>query len=102
MEPDLLEALVRRGEAMLVVGDISGARLFFERAYAAGSAAAATAMGRTHDPLVLETLNVRGLRSDPDKAASWYQRGTEMGDPNAGLLSQRLAARSANRAMRGR
>jgi len=102
MAPDLLEALVRRGEAMLVVGDISAARLLFERAYAAGSAAAATSLGRTHDPLVLETLSVRGLHSDPEKAVSWYQRGTELGDPIAGLLSQRLAARNADRAKRRR
>ncbi|MFH5923357.1 hypothetical protein [Roseomonas xinghualingensis] len=102
MAPELLEALVRRGDVMLAVGDISAARLLFERAIAAGSATAATALGRTYDPLVLEALNVRGLRADPEKAASWYRRGSEMGDPHADLLLQRLAARNADGARRGR
>jgi hypothetical protein len=100
MAPELLDALVRRGNAMLAVGDVSAARLLFERAAAAGSATAATGLGRTYDPLVLETLSVRGLRPDPDMAASWYQRAVAMGDPAAKLLAQHLGARRQGGARR--
>ncbi len=94
MAPELLEAMVRRGDAMLAVGDVSGARLLFERAVSGGSAAAATALGRTYDPLVLETLSVRGLRPDAEVAASWYRRGIALGDPIAELLARRLEAQN--------
>lgn len=94
LAPALLTALVRRGDAMLAIGDVSAARLLYERAAAAGSAAAATAMGRSFDPQVLATLGARGLRGDPEAAAAWYRRGAAMGDADARSLAGRLAAAS--------
>ena len=52
-DPAALAALLRRGEALLAIGDVSGARRFFERVAEAGDAAGARAMGRTYDPAVL-------------------------------------------------
>ncbi|MEN0073565.1 MAG: C39 family peptidase [Paracraurococcus sp.] len=78
-----LDALQRRGEAMLALGDISAARLLYERAAAAGSASAARALGETYDPAVLTQLGVRGLQADPARAVAWYERAASLGDVEA-------------------
>ena len=96
-EGGLLEMLVRRGDALLALGDVSAARLFYERAAAAGSGAAALAMGRTHDPGILAGLGVRGLRADREAAAAWYRRALGMGEPEAEALLRRLEARPERR-----
>jgi TPR repeat protein len=93
LPPEVIAALMRRGDAMLAVGDISAARLLYERAALAGNAAAATALGRTHDPEALAQLGVRGIRADPDLAASWYRRAVALGDTEAAQRLQRLEAR---------
>ena len=49
--PDtMVAALLRRGDAMLELGDIPAARRFYKRAAKFGSAEAAAAMGATYDP----------------------------------------------------
>jgi len=73
----VIDRLMARGDEMLTLGDISAARLFYGRAAAAGSAAAARAMGRSFDPDVLNRLGVRGIRPDPEQARQWYQRAEE-------------------------
>jgi hypothetical protein len=73
-DPAVLAALMRRGDALLATGDVSGARRFYERAAEAGSAEAARAAGRTHDPAALAALGTRGIRPDPQAAAAWYRR----------------------------
>jgi TPR repeat protein len=97
MAPELLQALVRRGDAMLAIGDVSAARLLYERAADAGSGPAATAMGRSYDPAALAMLGVRGLRPDPEAAAFWYRRAMALGDPEAGPLARHLAGRNQER-----
>ncbi|MBU8540429.1 hypothetical protein [Falsiroseomonas tokyonensis] len=79
MDPRVVAMLVTRGEEMMARGDISAARLLFARAAASGSAAAATAMGRSFDPEVLRQLSVRGIRPDAEQAAQWYRRAAELG-----------------------
>ncbi|MDI3307911.1 MAG: hypothetical protein QJR07_12490 [Acetobacteraceae bacterium] len=74
LEPAFIAALMRRGEALLAIGDISGARRFYERAAEAGSPEAAFAMGRTHDPSELAAMGARGIQPDPEAAAAWYRR----------------------------
>jgi hypothetical protein len=92
LPPETITALVRRGNAMLAVGDISAARLLFERAAQAGHAAAATAVGRTYDPAALAQIGARGIRADPELAATWYRRAVALGDPEATQRLQRLEA----------
>lgn len=75
---------------MLAVGDISAARLLYERAAEEGSGAAALALGRTHDPAELARLGARGLRADPAAAALWYRRALSLGEPAAGPLLRAL------------
>ncbi|WP_415385938.1 hypothetical protein [Roseomonas sp. BN140053] len=88
--PELVAVLLRRGDAMFAAGDISAARLFYERAAAAGSGAAATAMGRSFDPAFLAGIGARGIRPDPRAAATWYRRGAELGQAEAAGLARRL------------
>lgn len=91
----MITALMQRGQEMLSVGDISAARLLFERAANGGSAAAATALGRTYDPRFLASLGARGIRPDPAVAAEWYRRGSALGDPEATRLLQAQPAARA-------
>lgn len=77
-EPGMTEMLVKRGDQLLAVGDISGARLSYGRAAAGGSAAAATAMARTYDPEALMAMGGRGIVGDAATAARWYRRAQEL------------------------
>jgi hypothetical protein len=83
MNPALRDAMLRRGEALAALGDISGARRFLERAAEGGSAAAAMAMAETYDPRALARLGVIGLTPDPAAALTWYRRALALGAPDA-------------------
>ncbi|WP_338661846.1 hypothetical protein VQH23_16620 [Pararoseomonas sp. SCSIO 73927] len=91
-DPALLLLLLRRGDALLALGDVSAARLFYERAAAAGSAPAAIAMARTYDPAILGELGVRGLRPERDAAIAWYRRAVALGGAGASGPLERLEA----------
>jgi hypothetical protein len=95
LAPAEIEELVSRGGQLLATGDIAAARVFFERAAEQGNAAAATAAGKTYDPLYLEEAHVRGIRGDPVAAAKWYRRASAAGDKEADLRMQKLIARYA-------
>ena len=99
----LAETMVRRGDALLQRGDISAARLLYDRAASAGSARAATAMGKTYDATVLAGVGAVGLSPDPALAAQWYRRGLGLGDEEARARLQSLppaAGQAAARAER--
>ena len=91
LSPALLAALMRRGNAAFAEGDITAARLLFERA-AGTSAVAATAEGKTYDPNVLSQVRARGIQPHRNAAEFWYRRAIEMGDPQAADLLERLRA----------
>jgi general secretion pathway protein A len=76
-------SLVARGDAMLRLGDIAAARLFYQRAAEQGDGPAATAMARTYDPLVLGRLGMRGAPGDAEAALAWYQKADGLGDQTA-------------------
>jgi hypothetical protein len=78
-----IAGLVSRGDAFLTAGDITSARLFYERAADAGDGAAALRLGATFDPDFLGRVGVRGNPGDPAKAASWYRRARDLGDAAA-------------------
>jgi TPR repeat protein len=79
----LAETMVRRGDALLQRGDVSAARLLYERAAAAGSGRAATAMGKTFDPTFLAGIGVSDTGADPALATRWYRRAAGLGDEEA-------------------
>lgn len=89
--PDaLLSTLLRRGNAMLALGDVSAARLFYERAAATGNGRSATAVGKTYDREVLAQLGARGIAGDAAMAARWYRVALTLGDVEAGPLLNRI------------
>jgi type II secretory pathway predicted ATPase ExeA len=94
LSPQIVAALLRRGDALLREGDITAARLAYERAAAAGSGAGATGAGRTYDPVFLAGIDARGLQGDPVRAADWYRRALELGDGAATQALKTLLARS--------
>ncbi|WP_270936848.1 SEL1-like repeat protein, partial [Falsiroseomonas oryzae] len=89
IDPALVEAMLRRGQALLDIGDISGARRFLERAAAGGSVTAAIAMAETFDPVALARRHVVGMAPDRAAALDWYRRAAALGSSEA-------AARIAN------
>jgi len=86
----LAEMMVRRADTLLQRGDVSAARLLYDRAAAAGSGHAATAMGKTFDAAFLAGIGVVGLSADPAQAAIWYRRGLGLGDEEARIRLQTL------------
>ena len=82
--------LMKRGDDLFAQGDLAGARLYYEMVAETGNAAAALALGRTHDPLVHERLRVRGLPSDPEQAVVWYRRAVAAGSGDAEQQLQKL------------
>jgi len=71
--------LLQHGDSLLRTGDVASARLFYERASAAGDGWAALRLGATFDPAFLERLGLGKLQSDPAAARLWYSRAVELG-----------------------
>ncbi len=83
LSADIRELLLRRGDAMLGLGDVAAARLLYERAAAAGEARGATGAGKTYDPKVLSLIRARGIQGDAAVAAAWYRKALDLGDASA-------------------
>ncbi len=92
----LVQTLLRRGDAMMDQGDVSAARRIYERAAAAGSAQAATGVGRSYDPNVLAVLGAPRGMADRAAAIQWYRRGAALGDPEAARLLHEMDAQQDN------
>ena len=80
---NLVALLMSRGQAMLELGNISAARLLFERAAELGNAHSATEAGKTYDPDYLRSARARGIAADPARAAAWYRKAAALGDTEA-------------------
>ncbi len=87
----LNSALLARGDALLVIGDFSAARMFYERAANAGHGQAALRLGETHDPAFLARTGFIGARANAAIAAYWYQRARELDVPEANILLRAIA-----------
>jgi hypothetical protein len=85
--------LLGRGQDFLSTGDLSSARLLFQRAAEGGSAEAALALASTYDPRYLATHNVIGVVGDEEKARAWYQRAADLGSPEAVRMLSQLGAK---------
>jgi hypothetical protein len=79
--------LVKKGEEQLADGNVSAARLFYERAADAGLAQGAMALAATFDEAELARLGVRGIQPDAKQARRWYERAKQLG---AGDAEERL------------
>jgi protein involved in polysaccharide export with SLBB domain len=83
-------ALLARGDALLSTGDATSARLFYERAAAAGDGLAALRLGETFDPVFLGRARLRDVPSDLATAVSWYHRAQDLGVTGAEVLLKGL------------
>lgn len=75
--PVAADSLVERARGLIKRGDISGARLFLERARARNEPEATYLLAQTWDPEVLQRWNVLGLRPDPERARALYAEAAE-------------------------
>jgi len=95
LTPEAIAMLLQRGDVMLQQNDVIAARLFYERAAAAGSARGATNAGKTYDPAFLSTIDARGLQSDVPRAMYWYRiAATVLGDKEAAERLKVLVAQT--------
>jgi hypothetical protein len=78
-----VDRLILRGDEILRTGDPVAARLYYELAANNGSAAAATAVGRTWDPVEHQRLGIQGTIASAPRALEWYRKGAAAGDANA-------------------
>jgi TPR repeat protein len=69
----VIAVLLQHGDEKLAAGDILSARLYFERAGAAGSEAGAMNAGKTYDPDYLAKIDAPGLQADVKRAIDWYR-----------------------------
>ena len=84
--------MIKTGAELMTNGDVSAARLMYQRAAEAGSAMAAVALAETYDPLVLKRLNPKGgITPDVASAQTWYEKAKDLGSPVAPERLERLA-----------
>jgi TPR repeat protein len=69
----VISVLLQHGNEKLALGDILSARLYFERAGAAGNEDGAMGAARTYDPGYLSTIDAPGLQADVKRAIDWYR-----------------------------
>ena len=72
-------ALLTRGDAFRSAGDITSARLYYERAADAGDGQAALQLGATFDPVILGRVDGRLGLADRAQALLWYRRARDLG-----------------------
>ena len=82
LSPVLLALLLRRGDEESAIGDISAARLLYERAAEAGNGQAARQMARSYDPAFLPPA-VANTLADLGRAKQWYQRAASLGNADS-------------------
>jgi hypothetical protein len=88
---DEVKALVARGDLLLGSGDVTSARLFYERAADAPDAQAALRLGESYDPEFLAAARLSRAAGSVPLAAQWYRRAAELGAPEADTLLRALA-----------
>ena len=74
-----ISELLAQGDSRLSSGDVALARLFYERAVAAGDGRAALRLGATFDPVFLRRAGLRNVQGDAAKAQSWYSYAADRG-----------------------
>jgi hypothetical protein len=88
---DEVKTLVARGDLLLGSGDVTSARLFYERAADAPDAQAALRLGESYDPAFLAEARLNRAAGSVLLAAQWYRRADELGAPEADTLLRALA-----------
>ena len=76
--------LLTSGDTALRTGDITTARLYYERATESENPQAALRLGKTYDPTYLALNGLNGVYADAAVAARWYRYAQALGSPEAG------------------
>src|SRR5690606_33927744 len=92
MSPEEIGSMLKRGEELLMQGDIASARLLLQRAADAQDARAAFALAASFDPIELKRLGVYGATPDVTKARDWYERAKQYGSREAPRRLELLAS----------
>ena len=92
MSPEEVGSMLKRGEELLMQGDIASARLLLQRAADAQDARAAFALAASFDPIELKRLGVYGATPDVTKARDWYERAKQYGSREAPRRLELLAS----------
>jgi hypothetical protein len=74
-----IASLTARGDVFRSAGDITSARLYYERAADAGDGQAALRLAESFDAVMLSLAGVHGVAGDPAEALSWYRRARDLG-----------------------
>jgi TPR repeat protein len=91
-DADEIALMMKSGADLMANGDISAARLMYQRAAEAGDAMAALALAETYDPLVLRRVNPKGgITPDVALAHTWYEKAKDLGSAVAPERLERLA-----------
>jgi hypothetical protein len=93
-----IDALMVRGDTFFRAGDLTSARLYYERAADAGDGHAALQLGASFDPVILGRVGVRGVTGDPTQALSWYRRAQQLGMAEAEQRIKSLETRPVGEA----
>jgi TPR repeat protein len=86
LSPGELGALLARGDSLLGTGDVTAARLFYERGANAGDGTAALRLGETFDPKFLARARLGFVVSDTDRATHWYRVARQLGNADVEVL----------------
>jgi len=86
--------LLKRGEELLLNGEVAASRLVFERLVDAGEPRAAIALAETYERGVLDKIGAQGLVADPAMARNWYEKAKELGSSEAQRRLEMLAGRT--------
>ena len=92
LTPDEVASMLKRGETLLIEGDIASARLLLQRAADAQDARAAFTLAGTYDPIELRRLGVYGAAPDVTKARDWYEKARQYGSREAPKRLELLAS----------
>jgi hypothetical protein len=93
ISPEFVRALVRRGDDLISLGDISGARQLYDLAAEDGDGQAAKRLGDTYNPEFLFEHGVQGLQPDVNTAEAWYRKAAALGDSDAsGILRDLISS----------
>ena len=93
MDPGEAAMLLQRARDFMGAGDISAARVLFNRLTDAGVADAALALASTYDPTYLATHHVMGVQGDRAQARTLYQRAKDLGSTEAAQILARMTGK---------
>jgi hypothetical protein len=91
LDPGEIAGLVKRGNDLIVSGDLAAAQLVLRRAAESGSAEAAITLAGTYDPVLIAKIGAHGFAADVELARQWYEKAKQLGSIEAAHRLQLMA-----------